>query len=286
MTAPSTPNASPHQTVRVMAIDPACLIGRHHALIDTRARSLPPIPGARKRSTGTGASGDESIVVGNIAVVPIFGIMTKSGGFGTSTIAVRTQLDEMSSNPDIAAALLWIDSPGGNVAGTLELADAIRAFGQKKLVHVFAEDVAASAAYWAATGASRITSNAMAQVGSIGVFAVVDDSAKEFERMGVKRHLIASGDAKGLGIDGIAIPESYLREVRETIAEFFQPFKQAVLSSRKIPTDKQAEVLSGKIFTARKAMQLGLIDGIETLAEAVAELKGAAARRTRFKRGY
>ena len=133
---------------------------------------------------------------GGVAIVRINGSITKgqSKFGGTSSVAVRQAIRSARADADVGGILLAIDSPGGQVAGTAELADEIAATAEEMPLHAHIEDLGASAAYWAAAGANRITSNRMAEIGSIGVYGVVVDTSGAMEREGVKVHVISTGD--------------------------------------------------------------------------------------------
>jgi protease-4 len=130
-----------------------------------------------------------------VAVISLTGKLMKqqaSMGGGTSTVQARRDIRAAASDPDIGAILLRIDSPGGTAAGTKELADEITAAKTKKPVWAYVEDMAASAAYWAASQASRIIANETALVGSIGTYGVVQDTSGMAAMEGVKVHVIRS----------------------------------------------------------------------------------------------
>jgi signal peptide peptidase SppA len=230
--------------------------------------------------------------IDGVAIVSLTGAMMKGRSkFGDefSTVDARRHIREIGQDSSVKAALLRIDSPGGHVDGTAELAADIDALAAKKPVHVFAEDMMASAGYWIAAGANRITSNEMAQVGSIGVFAVLYDRSKQFEKRGITVHRVATGDLKGTGAPGTEISAEALSEYGEIINHYGTAFFGRVEGKRRIESAAMEEIKRGGIFTAPKAKSLGLIDGIETFDQAFESAREAgavAARRERFKRGY
>jgi len=116
-----------------------------------------------------------------IAVIPLAGPLMKiDSKFGsTNTVRVRRALRAALADPDVRGILLHIDdSPGGTMAGTADLAAAVAAANLEKPVWAQIDDMGASAAYWVAAQARRIVANATAELGSIGVVAVLEDSSK------------------------------------------------------------------------------------------------------------
>lgn len=212
-------------------------------------------------------------VVGKgIALISIAGVMQKgwSKFGGTSTLEVRRQVREAVASAEIRGILLRVESPGGGIAGTMELAEDVRAAAKEKPVHVFVDDMGASAALWATAHAGRITGNRLAQVGSIGVFAVLEDTSKAAELAGVKVHVIRSGPLKGADAPGTPVTDELLGQAQTIVdrvaAEFFATLKRG----RRMSDAALAKVTTGEIWLGEEAVALKLLDGIGTLHEAVA----------------
>ena len=201
------------------------------------------------------------------AIIPIFGPMMKfeSKFGGSSTLVVRKQIRDAANDSRINAILLHIDSPGGHVAGTKELADDVVSANAKKPVFAHIDDLGASAALWVASQARQIFANTMAQVGSIGVFAVVEDASEAFEKAGIKVHVISTGKFKGEFVDGTEITKAQLEEAQKRIDGINEHFLDAIKIGRNLDDKKLKEIADGRIFDAAKAKELGLIDGVQSL---------------------
>ena len=218
-----------------------------------------------------------------LAVIEILGEMSKEGSdWGTSTMGVRAALREAAANPDIGSILLRIDSPGGTVAGTYELAADVAAVNQLKPVVAYIEDTGASAAYWVASAARKVYANELALVGSIGVVATVADTSKLAENAGVKFHTVSTGKFKGAFGPGQEVTEeqiAYLQGIIDQTGEFF---KKAVQTGRGMTAKEVEAVADGRVMHAKEAKAAGLIDGIKTFDEVLA-MSGASriARRSR-----
>jgi protease-4 len=197
-----------------------------------------------------------------------------SMGGGTSTVQARRDIRAAASDPDIGAILLRIDSPGGTAAGTKELADEIAAAKAKKPVWAYVEDMAASAAYWAASQASRIIANETALIGSIGTYGVVQDTSGMAAMEGVKVHVIRAGAFKGAGTPGTEITAEHLTEMQRTVDGLNEYFLAGVTAGRSMLTAARVrELADGRAYLAAEAKTLGLIDAIGSFDQALSELQ-------------
>src|SRR6185503_1383040 len=209
--------------------------------------------------------------VEDIAVIRLVDQMTKmpSKFGGTSTVLTRRAIRQAVEAEDIKSILLAIDSPGGMVAGTLELADEVARAVTVKPVLAHIEDMGASAAYWVASQAQRITATRLSQVGSIGVFAEVIDSSGAAAREGIVVHVRSTGPMKGLGAPGTPITQPLLDEIDGIVAGIGQEFFAAVRTGRKLSAAKLEAVTTGQVWLAPQAQALGLLDGVESFDQAL-----------------
>ncbi len=208
-----------------------------------------------------------------MAILPIQGHMMKdkSSFGGCSTVACRRMVREAVRNDTITGLMLYVDSPGGTASGTFELANEVERAAQHMPVRAHIEDIGASAAYWVASQAQHVTANTMAEVGSIGTVAMVVDDSKKAEAEGVKVHVISTGEFKGAGAPGTAITERQLEAFREQVADVNEYFQSGVRAGRGLDDDQLAAVSDGRVFIAQKAQGLGLIDGVASFEDSVAD---------------
>lgn len=241
-------------------------------MIDTR---LAPLLGALPVST---AKRDQR-GVGNIAVIPIVGPLSKDGYWGTSTLDLREKLFAAENDASIDGVLLSIDSPGGTVAGTMEAADAVYRMKKRKPVVAFAEDLMASAAYWIGSVADEIVASPMSEVGSIGTVAAVMDMSAAAGAAGYKVHVISTGAYKGMLTPGAPVEDAHLAEVRRRVEEMNMYFLGAVAKNRRMGEKKMAEVSDGRVWMGEDAVRLGLVDSIGGIDDAMKELSVMIAAR-------
>lgn len=213
-----------------------------------------------------------------IAVIQLSGTLMKhvsSMTHGTSLVLARRQVREAASDVRVAGILLVIDSPGGTVAGTADLAADIRAAGSKKPLFAYIEDVGASGAYWLASQAERVSASATSIVGSIGVFTVVEDSSAQAEADGVKVHVIRYGAMKGAGTPGTPVTDEQLAHLQERVDGFGEDFVAAIASGRKLSREAAAALADGRVHKAPAALKLRLIDAVESIDAALAAVTAA-----------
>ncbi len=206
----------------------------------------------------------------SIALIKVMGTMMKSQSSmgGASTVQLRRDIRQAAADSDVAGILLAIDSPGGTVAGTDDLAAEVKLARRTKPVVAHIDDLGASAAYWVASQAEQIFANSpTALVGSIGTFTTVYDTSAMYEAQGVKAYRFATGPLKGAGTSGTPITEEQRAYFQSLIDASQQHFDAAVKSGRKFSDKQLADVRSGAVFAAGDAIGRKLIDGIQPLSK-------------------
>jgi signal peptide peptidase SppA len=223
-------------------------------------------------------------IVNGVAIVPIVGVLTKYPscedwidewcGF-IPAMTIRNTIETAMNDWTVKSIMLRIDCPGGLVAGTNELMEYIAKIsgtgpGQKP-VHASISDLAASGGYLLASQCESITCNAWGEAGCIGVYCVLLDDSKFWEEMGISWELISSGGVKGLGADGKITPE--LRtDVQRGIDDTYRMFVQAVADGRGIDFEQAKKLGDGRSWIAAQAKQLGLIDEVASVDDAMAAI--------------
>jgi signal peptide peptidase SppA len=210
-----------------------------------------------------------------IAVIQLSGSLMKqvsSFDEGTSTVHVRRQIRAAANDSDVRGIMLVIDSPGGTVSGTAELADDVAGAAGIKPVWAYCDDLCASAAYWVGSQAERISANRTAAVGSIGVYTVVHDMSKLADSEGILVHVIRAGEFKGAGTPGTEITDAQLAEWQKRVDGIAEHFVGAVAKGRKLTKAEAKQLATGQVWSAAEAVDLRLIDAVESLDEALAAL--------------
>jgi signal peptide peptidase SppA len=212
-----------------------------------------------------------------VAMIRINGAMMKGGSKygGANSIAVKRTLRNAAWDASAKGIMLLIDSPGGTVAGTEELAAEVASAKWRKPVYAHISDLGASAAYWVASQAQKVYATATSEVGSIGTLAVVVDSSEAAKEEGYKVHVVATGAYKGTGVEGAPITDEQLSYLQERVADMNAHFLKAVAGGRggRTPERVAAEWGDGRVWIAEKAASMGLIDGVLSFDDAYKALQ-------------
>lgn len=217
-----------------------------------------------------------------ISLIEISGVMTKHGSSMSdsgSTIRIRQAVRQAANTPNIDAIMIRIDSPGGTVAGTADLAAEIARAAKLKPTHAYVEDMAASAAYWIASQALHITANQPTTlVGSIGTYVGLYDRSAQAEKEGIRPVVIKSGQFKAAGFAGTEITDEQIAQWQTIVDDTQTQFTAAVARGRSMSTKQVEQLADGRVHLADAAMKLGLIDSISTFDEAIAALAAEVSR--------
>ncbi len=197
-----------------------------------------------------------------------------------SSEQIAYSIREIDDRQDIGAVLFVINSGGGSVVATHEIYDAVKELEKPKVSYF--REVAASGAYYVATGTDYIISEPTALTGSIGVIATVISMQGLFENLGINATTITSGEYKDIG-SPFEDMDSEEREIMQTIVdEIYQDFRNIVIENRgsKLNRAKFEEVADARIMTGKQALEIGLVDAIGDKRDAVikaAQLAGIEA---------
>lgn len=218
--------------------------------------------------------------MGSVAVVPLLGVLTQRGGV-TATSEPLTSVErfartmrETATNPDVAAILIEVDSPGGEVFGVEEAANVVAelATGDKPIVAI-ASSLAASAAYWIASQANELVVTPSGQVGSIGVYGMHQDVSKLQEQLGVKTTLISAGAFKTEGNPFEPLTEAARAAMQGEVDSYYRSFTAAVARGRgTTPAAVRDGYGRGRVVGAQEAVKVGLADRVGTIDETIARL--------------
>ena len=167
---------------------------------------------------------------------------------------------KVERDPTVAGVLLRVDSPGGGAAASQELYNALTALAQKKPVAVSMGSLAASGGLMVSMAGTRVFANASTVTGSIGVRMDIPQLQGLMGKIGVGQETITTAPFKDAG--------SYMRPLNPDQREYFkkvlddmhQQFVDIVAQGRHMEHARAAALASGKIFTGREAVQLGLVD--------------------------
>lgn len=212
-----------------------------------------------------------------VAIVPIIGTLINRGAYIgassglTSYEGITEQLKKADKDTDVRGIVLDIDSPGGEAAGTFEVAALIRDIRQRKRVVAVVNDMACSAAYAIASGAHEIHVTQTGIVGSIGVVLVHFDRSGELEKAGIKPTIIHAGARKADGNPFGALPKAVKERLQVEVERMRELFIEAVVAGRpKLKADAVKATEAG-VFMGEAAVEIGLADSVYSSFDSVIE---------------
>jgi len=183
-------------------------------------------------------------------------------------------LDQAAEDPSARAVVLLIDSPGGSAAASEALYLKVRELAMRKPVVAYIREYGTSGAYMVALPARRIVASNSSIVGSVGVYLSVVTYTGLMEKLGVRVHVFKSGELKDVGSPFRELTPEDAKVLEGIVRETFELFKSRVLKHR--PVRDADAVFSGRPFTASQALELGLIDAIGTLEDAISAAREMA----------
>jgi len=222
-------------------------------------------------------------MIGSVAVVPVTGLLAAKANMllnvsgGSSMQLIAQQFQAALSDPNVSAIVLEIDSPGGTVAGTAELANTIfAARGTKPITAVVAHQ-ATSAAYWIASAADRVVASPSSTTGSIGVLYVQSENSRANAEAGTTVTVFSAGKHKVDGNSYEPLSEQARASIQGRINDMYAAFVTAVARNRSTSAATvEQQYGQGDVMVATRALAAGMVDRIATLEEIVAELAAAA----------
>jgi len=228
------------------------------------------------------------VTPGGIALISVNGTLMKaqsSFSSATSTVKLRQAIRMAGRDTAVSGVCFVIDSPGGTVAGTHDMAADLAALEQKKPTAAFIEDLGASAAYWFASQAGLVATNPTGLVGSIGTYMAVRDSSAIADAMKIKVHVVKAGEYKGAGTPGTKITEEHLAAWQEMVDALNEQFIQAVAAGRKMTVAAVRKIADGRVHVGEAAKSMGLVDAVQGLDETIRQLQERAGTRSSQKKG-
>lgn len=202
---------------------------------------------------GGAAKAVKSVLGPKVAVIELGGVITESN-------EILKALYEEARDSDTKAIVLRVDSPGGAVAPSEEVYNAVRRLKSEKPIVVSMGSVAASGGLYSALGASKIFCQPGTQTGSIGVILQLPNFTSIAEKVGVQMVTIKSGALKDAGNQFRPMTDAERKFLEDVAERVHQNFVQAVVDGRNIPIEKVRTFADGRVLLGSEAKQLGLVD--------------------------
>ena len=194
-------------------------------------------------------------------------------GEGSPTImgqeTMNKALQSAREDRNIKAVVLRINSPGGSALTSDLIWREVEKTAKEKPVVVSISDVAASGGYYIATPATYIIAQSTSITGSIGVFGTLPNASELAEQWGVSSYTLSTHERSATYSPLRPLSDSFRAELTEGIEQTYQTFLERVASGRSMSIESVDAIAQGRVYLAPKALELGLVDEIGTLDDAI-----------------
>jgi protease IV len=217
-----------------------------------------------------GGAGGGIVRGGNvIAVIPFDGTIAGTGA-GPNVITPETflrQLERAEDDPSVKAIVLRVNSPGGTVAASEEIATYVNEATKPVVVSV--GDVDASGAYMVSSQADKIVAGPGSAVGSIGVIMEVPNASGLLDKIGVKFKVLTAGKYKDAGTPFRDLTPTEVSMLQGQIDQVYGQFIDIVASGRNLPRSEVESMATGWAWNGQEAKGMRLVDEIGTYKTAL-----------------
>jgi protease-4 len=209
----------------------------------------------------------------HVAIVPITGVIVNGDsapdGSATGGDDVVRMLDAIREDGGYDGVIMQVDTPGGAVLASSEIAEAVKRLEKNDIpVVAWMRDAAASGGYYISAPATRIVAAPTTFTGSIGVIMELYDASGLADKVGVDAQVIKSGDLKDMGSPFRALTPEERTILQSVIDEAYGDFVDEVSTGRDIPEDEVRKIADGRIYTGRQAKDLDLVDDLGLRSDA------------------
>lgn len=199
-----------------------------------------------------------------IAIVEVKGVITQSS-------EVIGEIHQYLADDGVKAIILRVDSPGGGVGPSQEIYQEVVKAKKKKRIVTSMGAVAASGGYYVACASDLIVANPGTITGSIGVIMQFSNFEELLKKIGIKGMVIKSGEHKDMGSPFREMTPEEKRIMQATLDNVHDQFIRAVAEGRNLDRTKVTPLADGRIMTGEQAKQVGLVDVMGNLQDAVDE---------------
>lgn len=205
-----------------------------------------------------------------VGVVEVNGTISESESssiFSSESYNHQVTLDyieSMKNSPYNKGILLVVDSPGGGVYESDELYLKLKDYKETtgNPVWTYMKSQACSGGYYISMASDKIFANRNCTTGSIGVIMSLINTKDLYDKLGIKEINITSGKNKAMGSSGQDLTDEQKEILQSNVDEAYEQFVSIVADGRKMDVETVKKIADGRIYTAKQALELGLIDEI------------------------
>src|SRR3989344_5153493 len=215
----------------------------------------------------------------SIVILPLHGVITTDGDgssfikgeSGISSTETSKKIKELKEDDLVKGVIFDIDSPGGAVVPSQEIADAIKDLDKPKYAVI--RSAGASGGYWIASATDKIFASELSITGSIGVIGSYLEFSELFEKYGIDYERFVSGKYKDMGSPYKDLSDEERNLMQKKINLIHEYFVKEVAENRRMDIDKIKKLATGEFYLGLEAKELGLIDEFGDKTKAVDEMK-------------
>ncbi|PHS37158.1 MAG: signal peptide peptidase SppA [Sulfurovum sp.] len=190
--------------------------------------------------------------------------------------AILKEIEEAQKDTKIKGVLLNVNSPGGAVPPSIEIAYAIKELNKHKPVVAYASGIMASGSYYASIYAHTIIANPGSIVGSIGVIMESANIEELMNTIGIKTQIVKEGTYKEAGTPTREWTAEERAELERLTKDTYDLFVKDVAEARDLEVSNAKAYADAHIFSAKRAKEAGLIDTVGVIAQAKAKVQALA----------
>lgn len=190
--------------------------------------------------------------------------------------AILKEIEEVQKDTKIKGVLLTVDSPGGSVPPSIEIAYAIKELKKYKPVVAYASGIMASGSYYASIYANKIIANPGSIVGSIGVIMESANVEELMKTIGVGTQIVKQGTYKEAGTPTRKWTAEERAELETLTKDTYELFVKDVSDARGLEIMNSKNYADAHIFSSKRAKDAGLIDRVGVKSQAKAEVEKLA----------
>ncbi len=179
-------------------------------------------------------------------------------------------IDEVRKDNTVKAVVLRVNSPGGSVSASVKIRTALDLLQKEKPLVASYGDYAASGGYWISNGCQKIYSGATTLTGSIGVFSMIPEFSGVTKKLGVAMESVGSNKHSDMFSLMRPFDNAELAYMQASVEDIYESFVNLVATSRNMDPARVDEIAQGRVWTGADALQIGLVDEIGTLEDAIA----------------
>lgn len=213
-----------------------------------------------------------------IAVYYAYGDIVDQAGSGIRQGAqivgkkVIKDLEKLRKDDDVKAVVIRVNSGGGSAYASEQMWHEIELLKAEKPVVVSMGGMAASGGYYISCSANKIFAEPTTLTGSIGIFGLVPDASELLtQKIGLKFDVVKTNALSDLGSLGRPFNETECALIQASVNKGYEQFTGRVATGRKMKIEDVKAIAEGRVWTGEQALEIGLVDQLGDLNDAIAE---------------